>query len=68
MTCNTRCTGHCCKAFTLPWDIDELRRKATTLTDGPYVADMVIPLYSGSYADMPGDIKVLLSGYRTGGP
>ena len=39
-----RCTGHCCRRFSLPMSPRELRRRADTLTDGPQVRDMVIYL------------------------
>lgn len=48
-----RCTGHCCKAFTLPYDPKELREKtlAGKFSDGDEkVADMVIYL---GFAELP---------------
>lgn len=54
-----RCTGHCCKAFTLPYSIEEVRAKVArgNVTDGEIIVDMLIPLYAGLYSDMPPDLR-----------
>lgn len=54
-----RCTGHCCKAFTLPCSMDVVKLKVEegTVTDGAIIADMLIPMYAGPYAGMPDDIR-----------
>lgn len=40
----SRCSGHCCSAFRLPFAPDELRERAAGIADGAFIADMVIPL------------------------
>lgn len=42
----SRCTGHCCKRFPLPYTLDEIRERQATLADGATIADMLIPLDS----------------------
>lgn len=39
-----RCTGHCCRAFNLPYAPNELLDGAQRFGDGEYIADMVIYL------------------------
>jgi Fe-S-cluster containining protein len=39
-----RCTGHCCKAFTLSGSYDELKARLCIIEDGMKIATMVIPL------------------------
>jgi hypothetical protein len=40
----SRCTGHCCKAFYLPYGYVEILRRSATIKDGAQIASMVIPL------------------------
>lgn len=56
MSCD-RCTGHCCRAFTLPFNSETLKERAARLEDGKVIADMVIPLYEGPARDMPLDVR-----------
>ncbi len=50
-----RCTGHCCRVFTLPYDpagLAEVCNEPGRVVDGPYIADMVIHLGSGTADDL----------------
>lgn len=38
------CTGACCAAFYMKYTIRDFKRKADSIEDGAYIADMVIPL------------------------
>jgi Fe-S-cluster containining protein len=40
----SRCTGHCCRVFPLPFTYQEMIEKVDTLEDGAQVLDMIIPL------------------------
>lgn len=46
---SSRCTGHCCQAFTLSESYDYLKAHAGNVTDGIQIATMVIPLGKWSY-------------------
>lgn len=39
-----RCTGHCCRMFPLPYDLETIQQKQTVLQDGAFIADMLVPL------------------------
>lgn len=39
-----RCTGHCCKRFPIPFDLDTVIAKQHELRDGEFLAAMLIPL------------------------
>lgn len=41
-----RCTGHCCRAFTLPKSPEDIRKmvEEDRLNDGPFILDMLIYL------------------------
>lgn len=43
---DTRCTGHCCKRFTLPYDPDELVDKKAIIRDGEQISGMAVHLES----------------------
>lgn len=42
-----RCTGHCCRAFTLPYPYDVMQARASEIQDGEFIADMIRPLDHG---------------------
>lgn len=49
-----RCSGHCCRVFSLPYDPAELQACASQVQDGEQIAAMVIPLGKHSeYAGAP---------------
>jgi len=54
-----RCTGHCCKAFQLAYGIDDVKLRAGGLEDGAFIADMLIPLYSGPLGEMPAELRAI---------
>ncbi len=47
----TRCTGHCCKAFHLPYSPEQLAEVAHTIEDGAVIAEMAAPLGPGTFTD-----------------
>lgn len=46
-----RCTGHCCRRFTLPFTPTGILQRRSQMEDGDLVADMVIPI--GFSCDAP---------------
>ena len=47
----SRCTGQCCAVFYFPYTADEFTWKASKITDGAYIADMLIPLTAKESAE-----------------
>lgn len=63
-----RCTGHCCKAFTLPISPDELKAKAGVYRDGHIIADMAVYLGTGTHDLKTGEfVKQENSGWHVYG-
>lgn len=42
----SRCTGHCCRRFFLPYSPEKIEERRDTIQDGHFIADMVIHLES----------------------
>lgn len=56
-----RCTGHCCRAFFLPYSYEQLQAKkadGSLRARDEQVPDMVIPL--GQYENLPVELKAIV--------
>jgi Fe-S-cluster containining protein len=50
----TRCAGHCCRVFSLPYGPEEMKTRAPGFVDGEQIAAMVKHLGHGLAASFPG--------------
>lgn len=57
-----RCTGHCCKRFTLPMAPDELEEKRSTVKDGEQIWMMTIHLESNGLGHFYSCVNLLDNG------
>ena len=44
-----RCSGHCCRSFSIPYKLEELEEKQVAIRDGAMIIDMLIPLEDGKF-------------------